>query len=58
MSEPTLEEVKESAIVNLVNNLQPKEFKSGKKGFYSQGKITLGAKRYQSQIMLVEIATK
>ena len=58
MSEPTLDEVKESANVNLVNNLQPKTFKSGKSGFYAQGKITLAGKRYQSQIMLVEIAQK
>ena len=58
MSEPTLDEVKESATINLVNNLQPKEFKSGKTGFYAQGKINLAGKRYQSQIMLVEIASK
>ncbi len=58
MSEPTLDQVREAATVNLVNNLQPKEFKSGKMGFYAQGKITLEGKRYQSQIMLVEIAQK
>lgn len=57
-SEPTLDQVKESATVNLVNNLLPKEFKSGKKGFYAQGKINLEGRRYQSQIMLVEIVKK
>ncbi len=58
MSDTTNEEIRESAIVNLVNNMQPKVFKSGKDGFYAQGKITIGGKRYQSQIMMVEIANK
>ncbi len=58
MSDTTIEEIRESATVNLVNNMQPKVFKSGKDGFYAQGKITIGGKRYQSQIMMVEIANK
>ncbi len=58
MAKTSIEDVKEAATVNLVNNLQEKEFKSGKLGYYAQGKITLDGKRYQSQIMLVEIQTK
>ncbi len=58
MSDTSIEEIRESATVNLVNNMQPKVFKTGKKGFYAQGKITIGGKRYQSQIMMVEIADK
>ncbi len=58
MSDTSIEEIRESATVNLVNNMQPKVFKSGKDGFYAQGKITIGGKRYQSQIMMVEIASK
>lgn len=58
MSAPTLDQVREAATVTLTNNLQPKTFKSGKEGFYAQGKITIEGRRYQSQIMLVEIAQK
>jgi hypothetical protein len=36
----------------------PKEFKTGSKGYYSNGKITIGEKRYQVQIQLVEIGSK
>jgi len=53
-----LEAVREAAKINLVNTLEPKEFKSGKMGFYAQGKITVDGDRYQSQIMLVKIEKK
>jgi len=53
-----LETAKEAAKINLVNNLETKEFKSGKAGFYAQGKITIDGDRYQSQIMLVKIEKK
>ncbi len=36
----------------------PKEFKTGSKGFYGQGKIEFEGKRYQTQIQLVEIGSK
>ena len=36
----------------------PKEFKTGSKGYYSNGKITIGEKRYQVQVQLVEIGSK
>jgi hypothetical protein len=36
----------------------PKDFKTGSRGFYAQGKIELDGKRYQVQIQLVEIGSK
>lgn len=35
-----------------------KEFKTGSRGFYGQGKLEIGGKRYQVQIQLVEIGSK
>lgn len=57
-SEIDLEKVKEAANVNLVQQLQEKTFNSGKTGFYAQNKIVVDGVRFQSQIMLVEIAPK
>jgi hypothetical protein len=53
-----LDQIKEAAQTNLVNNLEVKTFQSGKTGFYAQGKITVDGERYQSQIMLVKIEKK
>ncbi len=36
----------------------PKDFKTGSKGFYANGKLELDGKRYQVQIQLVEIGSK
>ena len=38
--------------------LPPKEFKTGSKGFYANGKLEIEGKRYQAQIQLVEIGSK
>ena len=38
--------------------LPPKDFKTGSKGFYANGKIEIEGKRYQAQIQLVEIGSK
>ncbi len=38
--------------------LNPKEFKTGSKGFYANDKLTIGGKRYQAQCQLVEIGSK
>ena len=38
--------------------LNPKEFKTGSKGFYANEKLTIGGKRYQAQCQLVEIGSK
>ena len=35
-----------------------KEFKTGSRGFYANGKIEVEGKRYQAQIQLVEIGSK
>ncbi len=36
----------------------PKDFKTGSKGFYAQGKMEVDGKRYQVQIQMVEIGSK
>ncbi len=36
----------------------PKEFKTGSRGFYANGKAEINGKRYQVQIQLVEIGSK
>ena len=41
-----------------VMTIPPKDFKTGSKGFYANGKIELEGKRYQAQIQLVEIGSK
>ena len=38
--------------------LNPKEFKTGSKGFYANAKIVIGGKNYQAQCQLVEIGSK
>jgi hypothetical protein len=38
--------------------LPPKEFKTGSRGFYANGKTEIDGKRYQVQIQLVEIGSK
>lgn len=36
----------------------PKEFKTGKSGYFGTGKVSNNGKRYQAQIQLVEIQPK
>lgn len=38
--------------------VKPKDFKSGSRGFYGNGKIDIGGRRYQTQVQLVEIGSK
>jgi hypothetical protein len=38
--------------------LPPKEFKTGSKGYYANGKMEIEGKRYQVQIQMVEIGSK
>lgn len=38
--------------------LPAKDFKTGSKGFYANGKLEIEGKRYQAQIQLVEIGSK
>ncbi|MCJ7631198.1 hypothetical protein MUP77_02175 [Candidatus Bathyarchaeota archaeon] len=46
----------ESIKMNLA--LNPKEFKTGSKGYFAQGKFKVKGKRYQVQIQAVEIGSK
>ena len=41
-----------------VMTANPKEFKTGSRGFYANGKADIDGKRYQVQIQLVEIGSK
>ena len=41
-----------------VLTIPPKEFKTGSRGFFGNGKVELDGKRYQVQIQLVEIGSK
>ena len=41
-----------------VLSVTPKEFKTGSRGFFGNGKVELDGKRYQVQIQLVEIGSK
>jgi hypothetical protein len=36
----------------------PKEFKTGSRGYYANGKVDFDGKRYQFQIQIVEIGSK
>jgi hypothetical protein len=36
----------------------PKEFKTGSRGFFANGKVEIEGKRYQAQVQLVEIGSK
>jgi hypothetical protein len=35
-----------------------KQFKTGSRGFYANGKVEFDGKRYQTQVQLVEIGSK
>jgi len=41
-----------------VMTVAPKNFKTGSRGYYANGKLELDGKRYQVQIQLVEIGSK
>lgn len=41
-----------------VLTLPPKEFKTGSRGFYANGKTEINGKRYQVQVQLVEVGSK
>ena len=41
-----------------VLTVPPKEFKTGSRGFFGNGKVEIDGKRYQVQIQLVEIGSK
>jgi len=37
---------------------ETKAFKTGSRGFFGMGKISIGEKRYQVQVQMVEIGSK
>jgi len=39
-------------------SLSEKQFKTGSRGFHAQGKIPFDGKRYQANLMLIEIGSK
>lgn len=39
-------------------SLPQKEFKTGSRGYYANGKLEIDGKRYQVQVQLVEIGSK
>ena len=41
-----------------IMTVAPKNFKTGSRGFFGNGKLELDGKRYQMQIQLVEIGSK
>jgi hypothetical protein len=53
----TVELKQDGQLIGLLT-ANPKEFKTGSKGFYGSDKVSLGEKRYQVQIQLVEIGSK
>jgi hypothetical protein len=53
----TVEFKQDGQMVGLLT-ADPKEFKTGSKGYFGMGKIQIGEKRYQVQVQLVEIGSK
>jgi hypothetical protein len=54
----TAELKNEKGVIVSVLTASPKEFKTGSRGFYVNGKAEIDGKRYQVQIQLVEIGSK
>ncbi|PWH12384.1 MAG: hypothetical protein DDG60_13415 [Anaerolineae bacterium] len=53
----TVEIKKDGQVVGLLM-AEEKTFKTGSRGFYGNGKVAIGEKRYQVQVQLVEIGSK
>ncbi|GAB4492339.1 MAG: hypothetical protein Fur0016_04280 [Anaerolineales bacterium] len=51
-------EIKQDGQVVGMMLAEEKTFKTGSRGFYGNGKIAIGEKRYQVQVQLVEIGSK
>ncbi len=51
-------EIKEDGKVVGMLVAEPKNFKTGSRGFFGMGKIAIEEKRYQVQVQLVEIGSK
>ena len=44
--------------VKMTLALNPKEFRTGSRGYFAQGKFEVKGKRYQVQVQAVEIGSK
>lgn len=44
--------------IRQIIGLSPKTFKTGSRGFYGNGKLAVNGKRYQGNMMLIEIGSK
>jgi hypothetical protein len=51
-------ELKNDGQVIAVVSVPSKEFKTGSRGFYTNGKVEVNGKRYQMSVQLVEIGSK
>lgn len=51
-------EIKQDGQVVGLMMAEEKTFKTGSRGYYGNGKIAIGEKRYQVQVQLVEIGSK
>lgn len=51
-------EIKQDGQVVGMMMAEEKTFKTGSRGFYGNGKVAIGEKRYQVQVQLVEIGSK
>ncbi len=51
-------EIKQDGQIVGMMMAEEKTFKTGSRGFYGNGKIAIGEKRYQVQVQLVEIGSK
>ncbi len=51
-------EIKDNGQVIGILMAEEKTFKTGSRGYYGNGKIAMGEKRYQIQVQLVEIGSK
>jgi hypothetical protein len=51
-------EIKKDGVVVGILVADEKEFKTGSRGYYTNGKVAIDGKRYQANIQLVEIGSK
>lgn len=54
----SIDQMKEAVSNVLLPGLETKTFNSGKKGFFTQGKLVVEGERYQAQVTLVKIEKK
>lgn len=55
---PTIQILTDQGVVVAAQGLAPKNFRTGSRGFYTNGKVVINGVRYQAQFQLVEIGSK